>query len=117
MARELGGDMAGGGRMDRKVAQHRFGLFRPGLVVNFAEDRQRTGLVEPVDEDGLARPRIGGHQPLSRAAPEPGDGQRSEGHTSALQSLMRISYAVFCLKNKQQPSTNVSNSPADNKTP
>src|SRR3546814_10894009 len=25
--------------------------------------------------------------------------QRSEEHTSALQSLMRISYAVFCLKN------------------
>src|SRR3546814_4636360 len=26
--------------------------------------------------------------------------QRSEEHTSALQSLMRISYAVFCLKHK-----------------
>src|SRR3546814_6058034 len=26
--------------------------------------------------------------------------QRSEEHTSELQSLMRISYAVFCLKNK-----------------
>src|SRR3546814_2193484 len=27
---------------------------------------------------------------------------RSEEHTSELQSLMRISYAVFCLKNKRQ---------------
>src|SRR3546814_6452765 len=27
---------------------------------------------------------------------------RSEEHTSALQSLMRISYAVFCLKKKRQ---------------
>src|SRR3546814_4469943 len=27
-------------------------------------------------------------------------GHRSEEHTSALQSLMRISYAVFCLKKK-----------------
>src|SRR3546814_4110225 len=27
-------------------------------------------------------------------------GDRSEEHTSELQSLMRISYAVFCLKNK-----------------
>src|SRR3546814_1969530 len=27
---------------------------------------------------------------------------RSEEHTSELQSLMRISYAVFCLKNKQK---------------
>src|SRR3546814_4142024 len=30
------------------------------------------------------------------------DNTRSEEHTSELQSLMRISYAVFCLKNKQQ---------------
>src|SRR3546814_8747722 len=30
---------------------------------------------------------------------------RSEEHTSELQSLMRISYAVFCLKNKTQPTT------------
>src|SRR3546814_6363325 len=28
-----------------------------------------------------------------------GNGQRSDEHTSELQSLMRISYAVFCLKN------------------
>src|SRR3546814_6876921 len=30
------------------------------------------------------------------------DGLRSEEHTSELQSLMRISYAVFCLKKKKQ---------------
>src|SRR3546814_2799489 len=30
--------------------------------------------------------------------------QRSEEHTSELQSLMRISYAVFCLKKKQETS-------------
>src|SRR3546814_6357308 len=42
-------------------------------------------------------------------------GRRSEEHTSELQSLMRISYAVFCLKKKtikthqqrQQPHTTV----------
>src|SRR3546814_5919127 len=28
-------------------------------------------------------------------------GQRSEEHTSEIQSLMRISYAVFCLKKKK----------------
>src|SRR3546814_5018144 len=28
--------------------------------------------------------------------------ERSEEHTSELQSLMRISYAVFCLKKKKQ---------------
>src|SRR3546814_2389659 len=32
--------------------------------------------------------------------------QRSEEHTSELQSLMRISYAVFCLKKKKQHSYN-----------
>src|SRR3546814_2569135 len=30
---------------------------------------------------------------------------RSEEHTSELQSLMRISYAVFCLKKKTKPDT------------
>src|SRR3546814_7054146 len=30
---------------------------------------------------------------------------RSEEHTSELQSLMRISYAVFCLKNKNNTET------------
>src|SRR3546814_5316214 len=29
-------------------------------------------------------------------------GERSEEHTSELQSLMRISYAVFCLKKKNK---------------
>src|SRR3546814_3948858 len=31
---------------------------------------------------------------------------RSEEHTSELQSLMRISYAVFCLKKKNKKTTN-----------
>src|SRR3546814_7314295 len=31
-----------------------------------------------------------------------GGAKRSEEHTSELQSLMRISYAVFCLKKKKQ---------------
>src|SRR3546814_7876374 len=36
--------------------------------------------------------------------------QRSEEHTSELQSLMRISYAVFCLKKKTIKSTHKSTS-------
>src|SRR3546814_1888997 len=32
---------------------------------------------------------------------------RSEEHTSELQSLMRISYAVFCLKKKKKTHTNI----------
>src|SRR3546814_1585264 len=34
---------------------------------------------------------------------------RSEEHTSELQSLMRISYAVFCLKQKKKPNTTAEN--------
>src|SRR3546814_3232126 len=33
------------------------------------------------------------------------EGMRSEEHTSELQSLMRISYAVFCLKKKMNQHT------------
>src|SRR3546814_3659003 len=33
------------------------------------------------------------------------DSERSEEHTSEFQSLMRISYAVFCLKKKQKTDT------------
>src|SRR3546814_10038068 len=38
----------------------------------------------------------------SRRRPRELVGLRSEEHTSELQSLMRISYAVFCLKKKNQ---------------
>src|SRR3546814_6608051 len=34
-----------------------------------------------------------------------GNRNRSEEHTSELQSLMRISYAVFCLKKKKKKTT------------
>src|SRR3546814_4927730 len=36
--------------------------------------------------------------------------RRSEGHTSELQSLMRISYAVFCLKKKIKQQHTITNS-------
>src|SRR3546814_6345586 len=41
----------------------------------------------------------------SRTTPPPST-TRSEEHTSELQSLMRISYAVFCLKKKNNTHTN-----------
>src|SRR3546814_1411041 len=43
---------------------------------------------------------FGGLFPAMAAAVEDGHMFRSEEHTSELQSLMRISYAVFCLKKK-----------------
>src|SRR3546814_8758702 len=38
----------------------------------------------------------------ARATAEAARAERSEEHTSELQSLMRISYAVFCLKKKRK---------------
>src|SRR3546814_3867575 len=39
------------------------------------------------------------------ATPLSSESSRSEEHTSELQSLMRISYAVFCLKKKNKNNT------------
>src|SRR3546814_4047971 len=45
------------------------------------------------------------YRPAGAAFSTTADMVRSEEHTSELQSLMRISYAVFCLKkNKRRPS-------------
>src|SRR3546814_1104018 len=52
-------------------------------------------------EHARRRAAAGGEQ--RRALPEDSSGcARSEEHTSELQSLMRISYAVFCLKKKKK---------------
>src|SRR3546814_7924753 len=46
-------------------------------------------------------------KPTPLEPPVPGRKPRSEEHTSELQSLMRISYAVFCLKKKNTKQTNM----------
>src|SRR3546814_6238655 len=50
----------------------------------------------PRPAGGKGRRERTGTQPRSRSR------DRSEEHTSELQSLMRISYAVFCLKKKKK---------------
>src|SRR3546814_9944679 len=53
-----------------------------------------------------------------RAARMQRTGERSEEHTSELQSLMRISYAVFCLKKKNiKYTTTKIKPPEQHKTP
>src|SRR3546814_5391348 len=66
-----------------QVEQHRLaiGLQGFGLLARGADD---------VGIEGSGQPTLG----------------RSEEHTSELQSLMRISYAVFCLKKKQHAHCN-----------
>src|SRR3546814_18293582 len=44
------------------------------------------------------------HEPDQRSFGSQNKEERSEEHTSELQSLMRISYAVFCLKKKKHQS-------------
>src|SRR3546814_2568917 len=69
-------------------------LTRLGLSASSIRDYVERGWLERVGSRLYRRP-------------EPGDGGpvrweiRSEEHTSELQSLMRISYAVFCLKKKK----------------
>src|SRR3546814_14679737 len=43
-----------------------------------------------------------GRSPLRQGGHHCRNARRSEEHTSELQSLMRISYAVFCLKKKKK---------------
>src|SRR3546814_6641958 len=53
-----------------------------------------------IEEQGLARrPSRNENDPVRTARKR--IGERSEEHTSELQSLMRISYAVFCWKKKK----------------
>src|SRR3546814_10508243 len=68
----------------------------PSYVEVTALDTGRTILVRVNDRGPMVTDRLIG---LSRGAAEQlGIADRSEEHTSELQSLMRISYAVFCLK-------------------
>src|SRR3546814_4583606 len=78
---------------------------------------RNAGAVRPVDRAALlARrdpraPRHGGRGTI--AAERDADcrfARRSEEHTSELQSLMRISYAVFCLNTKIHNNTHTTSS-------
>src|SRR3546814_1818394 len=62
--------------------------------------RRQVGLgalVSPYVADAPDRPIVAAAEDFPQ-----GPSWRSEEHTSELQSLMRISYAVFCLKKKKQ---------------
>src|SRR3546814_2559782 len=78
----------------------REGLDRQGFAVDWCETVDGAGHALKINEYDLLL--------LDLGLPD-GEGldlvrrlrRRSEEHTSELQSLMRISYAVFCLKKKQ----------------
>src|SRR3546814_1729963 len=63
-------------------------------------------LLRPV-VDAVARQRREGIEPRAQRQHHVSPRDRSEEHTSELQSLMRISYAVFCLKKKKINDQNI----------
>src|SRR3546814_10748784 len=75
-------------RMQQGPGAGNGGRIGHALLQRLAPDRERVG-------DRLAA--LGGVDDVGDLAV-----LRSEEHTSELQSLMRISYAVFCLKKKKQ---------------
>src|SRR3546814_4271371 len=77
---EFGGGLQSRFNYSKTLSRPSFGQLNPGLsyVVSYVNTIQNSG--------------SGGNPDLDR----------SEEHTSELQSLMRISYAVFCLKKKKK---------------
>src|SRR3546814_10325651 len=72
-------------------------------VRRLMDRRGRNPAVLPAPESYLARSGTEHrHDPAKKPRGIP---RRSEEHTSELQSLMRISYAVFCLKKKNKTNT------------
>src|SRR3546814_4657787 len=96
------------GHHQREQDQHRADVDEHALadeqVQSAGEDQQEEDLVHghrcilPANAFTLSTPRRD-----AALIPSP---QRSEEHTSELQSLMRISYAVFCLKKKNKKNNN-----------
>src|SRR3546814_8313912 len=98
-------DLGGGGAaafrarsalLPRRMEPVRFRHHRPDAG---AGDRQ-SQCAPDIPYPPRAPDHLGGTQ-----AEGGGRGDRSEEHTSELQSLMRISYAVFCLKKKNKKIT------------
>src|SRR3546814_7227766 len=86
-------------------AYHRLGMHKDGIHNAFAHygvRDPRYKLIhwynDPLDQPGAQR----GDEPPEWELFDCMAESRSEEHTSELQSLMRISYAVFCLKKKKK---------------
>src|SRR3546814_7194218 len=86
------------------------GALRVGDVVGelhlLAELEHRLGVLDDLGIQGLRHlvatlDRVVGREAAGIGAHQDRVQIRSEEHTSELQSLMRISYAVFCLKKKK----------------
>src|SRR3546814_5488712 len=82
-----------------------FNLACPASPIHYQHDPVQTtkvSVIGSINMLGLAK-RV--KVPILQASTSEVYGDRSEEHTSELQSLMRISYAVFCLKKKKKNNT------------
>src|SRR3546814_5646380 len=79
------------------AATHEAGWFGSSARTHFWPLSRVVGALPITDMAALAKSLIELESLKERVTQE---SERSEEHTSELQSLMRISYAVFCLKKK-----------------
>src|SRR3546814_15386398 len=90
-------------------------LFRSAILLNVAQEERGLPTI-PLSHAGDLQHLLGhvdSHHPVEdlrrgeahATSPAGKIHQRSEEHTSELQSLMRISYAVFCLTNNRKTNT------------
>src|SRR3546814_2586118 len=89
-----------------------FFRFDHKVILRFAVDRYNASYVVPLIEKLIADGEDGD---TYRSALAAWNRARSEEHTSELQSLMRISYAVFCLKKKKEKYSNATQHNISNK--
>src|SRR3546814_6343637 len=75
--------------------------FVPGQLVDVAGHTQGKGFQGAMKRWGFGGLRATHGVSLSHRS-HGSTGNRSEEHTSELQSLMRLSYAVFCLQKKKK---------------
>src|SRR3546814_1468343 len=103
-ANSQGAILQGGAAIDCGIAPLQCGQLGGGrqkLLTAGAFDDVVDGAARRVEAVEEARRSLQNVDPL--------DVLRSEEHTSELQSLMRISYAVFCLQKKKTQNTNTKN--------
>src|SRR3546814_3868958 len=100
-ARALGYATYSANRFDASISHATFGPNLSDVAdLNVTTARVGTSLAFADGSFGIGR-RINDSFMLLSPHKNLGKRSRSEEHTSELQSLMRISYAVFCLKKKK----------------
>src|SRR3546814_5058099 len=72
---------------------------RQDMKIDGGDHYEKSAMEVGIGGNGVGRPR--GGTGCRAGFPDAAGYHRSEEHTSELQSLMRISYAVFCLKKKK----------------